>query len=94
MPDKTVPMLLMRQWGPWVQDCISLLDGDGTFRHWKYAGAYADQPWLDLQVYQVIRKRWVELRNDEVSSRYNNMSPALNNCRTGRGRRPGRYRRR
>lgn len=95
MPDKTAPALLIQRWGPWVQDCVSLLDGDGTFHHWKYAGAYADQPWIDLQIYQMIRKRWVELRNDEMNSRYKNI-PSLNNHGAGRkgARRSGTRRRR
>lgn len=45
------------------------LDGDGAFRHWKYPGAYADQPAHDVQIYQIIRGRWCELRNREMSQR-------------------------
>ena len=50
-----------------------LLDGDGTFRHWKYAGAYADQPWIDMQIYRVIRGKWVELKNKEMSGKWGNL---------------------
>jgi hypothetical protein len=74
MPDGSIPYLQMNAWGCWVIDCIALLDSDGTYRHWKYEGAYADQPWLDLQVYGVIRQRWVELRNEEMDTKFNRMS--------------------
>ena len=58
----------MSNWGPWVRDCMMLLDGDGAFRHWKYSGAYADQPSLDLQVYTTIRQKWVELKNKDMEA--------------------------
>ena len=78
MPDGSVPSLAVDKWSVWVQDCISLLDGDGTFRHWKYTGAYADQPWIDLQIYRVIRGRWVELRNADMESKFKSVSRPLN----------------
>jgi len=58
--------MLLRKWGRWVVECIMLLDGDGTFRHWKYPGAYNEQPWIDIQIFQVIRGKWVEMKNEEM----------------------------
>jgi hypothetical protein len=34
-------------------------------RHWKYAGAYADQPEFDRDIYEAVRRKWVELVNEE-----------------------------
>jgi len=53
-------------WGPWVTECIDMLDGKGTQRHWKYPGAYDDQPEVDLEIYRIIRCRWVELMNEKL----------------------------
>lgn len=50
-------------WGPWVAECADMMDGKGTQRHWKYPGAYADQPARHTMIYRVIRGRWVELVN-------------------------------
>ena len=68
LPDGTEPYLLIRKWSPFIEDCIMLLDGDGTFRHWKYEGAYACQPWIDIQFYKAIRGKWVELKNKEIEA--------------------------
>jgi hypothetical protein len=46
-----------------------LLDGDGAFRHWKYRGAYADQPAVDLMVYRTVQLAWNEQRNEEQKQR-------------------------
>lgn len=45
-----------------------MIDGKGTQRHWKYQGAYADQPAVDLVIYRVIRSRWVELVNEKIEA--------------------------
>lgn len=70
MPDGDIPTLLIDKWGVWVRDCTALLDGDGTFRHWKYKGARADQPYIDLIIYDVIRQKWAELKNAKVQSQF------------------------
>jgi len=93
MPDGSIPFLQIREWGCWVDDCVSLMDGDGTYRHWKYNGAYADQPWIDLQIYKVIRKRWVELRNDDMNAKFDNVSASTKNKRGAVKPRMGRKRR-
>jgi hypothetical protein len=56
----------MQRWGPWVDEAVLLLDGDGTFRHWKYAGAYAEQPFLDIAIYRQVQARWNELTNEKM----------------------------
>ena len=45
-----------------------MLDGDGTQRHWKYPGAYSDQPAQDVLIYRVIRSRWCELTSDKMKA--------------------------
>jgi hypothetical protein len=55
----------MAAWAPWVREAVIFLDSEGTVRHWKYAGAYADQPAFDREVYEAVRRRWVELVNEE-----------------------------
>lgn len=81
--DGTEPALLMEKWVPFINDCILLLDGDGTFRHWKYAGALADQPYVDIVIYRIIQGKWVELRNEDMKK---NM-PSANRMKKGLGRR-------
>lgn len=81
MPDGSIPSILYDRWAYWVVDCVQLLDGDGTFRHWKYSGAYADQPWIDLQIYRIVRCKWVELRNNEMSSKFDRMSGGMKHKR-------------
>jgi len=55
----------------WVRDCLILLDGDGTFRHWKYPGSYLEQPAFDIHVYQIIKARYVELQNEKIEREMN-----------------------
>jgi hypothetical protein len=43
-----------------------LLDGDGTFRHWKFPGSYSEQPAFDIHVYQIIKAKYVELVNEKI----------------------------
>lgn len=56
--------------GPWVGDCIRLMDSEGSYGHFKYDGQLGDQPALDMQVFDAIRSRWCELRNDEMEKKY------------------------
>jgi hypothetical protein len=56
--------------GPWVQDCIRLMDSDGAYAHFKEHGELGDQPFLDMQIYDVIRSVWCELRNKEMEAKF------------------------
>lgn len=56
----------MSIFGPWVRDCVRLINGDGCFGHYPKAGALEDQVSLDMSIYDVIRCRWNELRNAEL----------------------------
>ena len=56
----------MRAWGPWVVDCIRMLDGDGAYAHLPYSPVYMRNPAYDMTVYDVIRSRWNELRNEDM----------------------------
>jgi len=57
---------MQQAWGPWVAECVDMIDGKGTQRHWKYPGSYSEQPEIDLVIYRVIRMRWVELVNEQM----------------------------
>lgn len=67
MPDGEDPFLVQTAWRPWVMECVDMMDGKGTQRTWKYPGAYGDQPAIDVLIYRVIRGRWVELVNAELT---------------------------
>jgi len=56
--------------GPWVRDTVQLMDSDGAYAHFKYEGQLADQPALVMDVLDVIRSKWCELRNREMESKY------------------------
>lgn len=49
-----------------MRDCTRMLDGDGAFAHLYYAGAMGDQPAYDMDVFDAIRHRWVELVNERI----------------------------
>jgi hypothetical protein len=68
LPDGINPYEAYLAWSPWVVELVGFLDGKGTQRHWKYRGAYADQPALDMAIYRIIRGRWVELRNEDMKA--------------------------
>ena len=56
--------------GPWVQDALRLMDADGAWMHYKYKGELGDQPALDMEVLDVIKSRWCELRNKETEKKW------------------------
>jgi hypothetical protein len=60
----------MEALGPWVQDCIRLMDSDGAYAHFKYDGQLADQPALCMDILDTVRSKWCELRNREMESKY------------------------
>ena len=61
----------MAAWGPWIEECNILLDGDGTFRHLPYSGSYREQPAFDMEIHNAIRHKWNELRNEQTRQRMN-----------------------
>lgn len=79
--------MLMQQWVPFINDVLMLLDGEGTFRHWKYSGAYADQPYIDIVIYRIIQNRWVELKNEEMQRMNAKMKNSKKTATKGRGKR-------
>lgn len=50
-------------WGPWVSELVDMLDGLGTMRHLPEAGPMGDQPARDMEVFRVIRAKWVDRMN-------------------------------
>jgi hypothetical protein len=58
--------------GPWVQDCIRLMDSDGGYAHFKYPGSMGEQPFLAMDIFDVIRSKWCEMKNSEMEKKYGN----------------------
>lgn len=58
----------MARWGPWIEEANVMMDGDGAFRHLPYPGSYREQPAFDMDVLNLIRHQWVELRNQDVEA--------------------------
>ena len=67
-PDGTKPALLIEKWLPWWINCTRLLDGDGAYAHYMYGTALANEPAIDMHIYDIIRMRWIDLRNEEIKS--------------------------
>jgi len=63
------PAEAMLAWGPWVFECVEMLDGDGAFAHLPEPGAYREQPARDMMIYSVIRGQWVKRRNEEMGNK-------------------------
>lgn len=59
----------MAAWGPWVYECIEMMDGKGTMRHLPEPGAYREQPARDMLIYAVIRGQWVRRMNEKLAAR-------------------------
>jgi len=43
-----------------------MLDGDGAFGHLYYPGSISEQPAYDMDVFDTVRHRWVELMNERL----------------------------
>lgn len=56
--------------GPWVQDCLRMMSSEGAYAHFKYPGELADQPALDMDIYDIIKSKWCSLRNQEMEAKY------------------------
>lgn len=56
--------------GPWVQDCVRLIDSDGAYAHFKYKGELGDQPDLDMKIFDAVKSKWNELKNAEMEKKY------------------------
>ncbi len=52
----------MQMWVPFIADCFTFIDSDGTYRHWKYSSSYAEEPWIDRQIYEIIRAKYLEIQ--------------------------------
>ena len=66
MPDGSDPSALCRLWLPWVGTLQVLINGDGSFIHWPWQGAFMDQPALDMEILETVRRKWVSLQNEEL----------------------------
>lgn len=56
----------LHKWYPWIEECVLFLDGKGTFRHFKYSGSYSEQPYIDIAIYRIIQRVWVEKQNEKL----------------------------
>ena len=60
---------LVDAWSPWVHECTMwMLDADGAYAHFMHPGVLPEQPAYDMHVYDVIRRRWVQRKNEEITS--------------------------
>ena len=68
LPDGTNPKMLISKWRMWVVKCIRLLDSDGAYLHYPQPGGLDEQPSFDMEVYDIIRAKWNELRNEAMKN--------------------------
>jgi hypothetical protein len=60
----------MESIGPWVQDCLRMMDSDGAYCHYKVYGSLSDQPSIWMEVLDTVKSRWCELRNADMERKY------------------------
>lgn len=60
----------MESVGPWVQDTVRLLDSDGAYIHFKWSGCMDEQPAVGMDIIDVVRSRWCEMKNAEMEKKY------------------------
>lgn len=60
--------------GPWVQDCLRLMGAEGIYAHYKHPGELTDQPALDMDILDIVKSKWCELRNKEMERKYGQKS--------------------
>lgn len=70
LPDGSEPAELVEMLGPWVQDCVRLLDGNGAFIHFRYGDVLSDQPDVDMQIFDIVRAEWNRMRNEESEKKW------------------------
>ena len=70
LPDGTNPKKAIDKWLPWITEIRLFMDGDGTMRHFKYSGSYAEQPFIDIQIYSIARATLIQCENDKRDSEY------------------------
>lgn len=70
LPDGSEPAELMEAIGPWVQDLLRMIDSEGAYARLKFSGGLSDQPWFDMQIFDIIKSKWCELRNAEMEAKY------------------------
>jgi hypothetical protein len=66
LPDGMCPGMLKEKWGPWVTECIDLLDAEGAFRNYPCPGSIREQPAYDMEVLRAVRAEWVSLMNEKM----------------------------
>ena len=49
-------------------DMTAMLDGDGAWVHFPYAGGLFEQPSRDMQIYSIAKNRWVERINEKLKA--------------------------
>jgi hypothetical protein len=67
LPDGTKPYFAKLRWQPWITECVEIfMDGDGTFRRFRYDLPYNEYPMIDMLIYRIIRAKIVEMRNADM----------------------------
>ena len=64
--DGVDPAEAMIAWGPWVTDMTAMIDGDGAWVHFYHPGSLSEQPAIDMQIFSIAKKRWVERVNEKI----------------------------
>jgi hypothetical protein len=52
---------MMEYWYPWIDEATMLMDGFGAFWAFKYGTNYSEQPFIDIQIYKIIRNKRIEM---------------------------------
>jgi hypothetical protein len=47
-----------------------MIDSDGAYARLKYSGELGDQPALDMQIFDIVKSKWCEIRNAEMEKKY------------------------
>lgn len=60
------PYQLMLLWSPWVASYQRMADSFGAYRAYPITGGLYEQPAIDMEIFDIIKARWCELRNAEM----------------------------
>jgi hypothetical protein len=50
------------------------LDGDGAYVHFKFGDVLADEPAFDMDVLDVIKGKWNQIKNEEMERKWREKS--------------------
>jgi len=68
-PEESEEFRAVEKWKPWINEVALFLDGKGTFKFFKYAGSYSEQPAIDIIIYRIVQSVWVEETNRKINGK-------------------------